>query len=52
VQAFRSAAVVVDAMDDAELERRIRTNTLKDLKGIGPKTAAAIAEALHGRVPE
>src|SRR4051794_41324208 len=48
VQAFRSAAVVVDGMDDAELERRIRTGTLKDLKGIGPKTAAVIAPAAEG----
>jgi len=52
VQAFRSAAVVVDAMDDAELERRIRTNTLKDLKGIGPKTATVIVQAAQGRVPD
>src|SRR4051794_41975803 len=48
VQAFRSAAVVVDGMDDAELERRIRTGTLKDLKGIGPKTAAGIPPAPEG----
>ncbi|WP_448628802.1 PHP domain-containing protein [Geodermatophilus sp. URMC 64] len=52
VQAFRSAAAVVDAMDDAELERRIRTNTLKDLKGIGPKTAAVIVQAAKGQVPD
>ena len=52
MQAFRSAAVVVDAMDDAELERRIRTNTLKDLKGIGPKTATVIVQAAQGRVPD
>ncbi|MGY1615366.1 PHP domain-containing protein [Geodermatophilus sp. SYSU D00691] len=52
VQAFRSAAAVVDAMDDAELERRIRTGTLTDLKGIGPKTATAIVQAAKGEVPE
>jgi len=52
VQAFRSAAIVVDAMDDAELERRIRTKTLTDLKGIGPKTATAIVQAHQGQVPE
>jgi putative hydrolase len=52
VQAFRSAATVVDAMDDAELERRIRTKTLTDLKGIGPKTATAIVQAHQGQVPE
>ena len=52
VQAFRSAAVVVDGMDDDELARRIRTGTLKDLKGIGPKTATVIVQAAQGEVPE
>jgi putative hydrolase len=52
VQAFRTAAAVVDGMTAEQLDVRIRTNTLKDLKGIGPKTAAAIAEAHQGRVPE
>jgi putative hydrolase len=52
VGAFRTAAAVVDTLDAAELDRRIRTNTLKDLKGIGPKTAAAIVEAHRGNVPE
>ncbi len=50
--AFRTAAAVVDTLDDAELGRRIRTNTLKDLKGVGPKTATAIVEAHKGQVPE
>ncbi len=52
MQAFRTAASVVDTMDDAELDRRIRTNTLKDLKGIGPKTATVIAQAHKGETPE
>ncbi|MGZ4547696.1 MAG: PHP domain-containing protein [Blastococcus sp.] len=52
VGAFRTAAAVVDTLDDAELDRRIRTGTLKDLKGIGPKTATAIVEAHRGAVPE
>jgi putative hydrolase len=52
VGAFRTAAAVVDAMDDAELDRRIRTNTLKDLKGVGPKTATVIVQAAKGEVPE
>jgi putative hydrolase len=52
VGAFRTAAAVVDTLDAAELDRRIRTNTLKDLKGIGPKTATAIVEAHRGGVPE
>jgi putative hydrolase len=52
VSAYRTAAAVVDGLDDAELDRRIRTGTLKDLKGIGPKTATAIAQAHRGEVPE
>jgi putative hydrolase len=51
VGAFRTAAAVVDTLDAAELDRRIRTNTLKDLKGVGPKTAAVIVEAHMGQVP-
>jgi putative hydrolase len=43
---------VVDTLDDVELDRRIRTNTLKDLKGVGPKTATAIVQAHRGEVPE
>ncbi|MGZ4670827.1 MAG: PHP domain-containing protein, partial [Blastococcus sp.] len=52
VGAFRTAAAVVDTLDDAELDRRIRTGTLKDLKGIGPKTATAIVQAHQGETPE
>jgi putative hydrolase len=52
VGAFRTAAAVVDTLDAAELDRRIRTNTLKDLKGVGPKTAVAIVQAHKGEVPE
>jgi putative hydrolase len=51
VAAFRTAAAVVDGLDDAELDRRLRTGTLKDLKGIGPKTAAVVVEAARGEVP-
>jgi putative hydrolase len=52
VAAFRTAAAVVDTLTPEQLDLRIRTNTLKDLKGIGPKTATAIAEAHRGQVPE
>ncbi|MGY1740282.1 MULTISPECIES: PHP domain-containing protein [unclassified Blastococcus] len=52
VAAFRTAAAVLDGLDDAELERRIRTRTLTDLRGIGPKTGAAIVQAHRGEVPE
>jgi putative hydrolase len=41
----------VAGLDDAELDRRIRTKTLTDLKGIGDKTAAVVLEAHRGEVP-
>jgi putative hydrolase len=43
---------VVDGLGADQLDLKIRTNTLKDLKGVGPKTAAVIVEAHQGRVPE
>ncbi|SEP21419.1 putative hydrolase [Trujillonella endophytica] len=43
---------MIDGLDDAELDRRIRTRTLTDLKGIGPKTGTAIVQAHRGEVPE
>jgi putative hydrolase len=51
VNAFRTAATVVNGLDDAELDRRVRTKTLTDLKGIGDKTAAVVVEAHEGAVP-
>jgi putative hydrolase len=52
VQAFRTAAAVVDRLDDEQLDLKIRTHTLKDLKGVGPKTAAVVVQAHKGQVPE
>jgi putative hydrolase len=52
VKAFRTAATVVAGLDDAELDRRVRTRTLKDLKGVGDKTATVVLEAHRGEVPE
>ncbi|TKJ28123.1 hypothetical protein A6V29_03150 [Blastococcus sp. CCUG 61487] len=52
VQAFRTAAAVVDGLDEDALDLKIRTNTLKDLKGVGPKTAAVVVQAHKGEVPE
>ncbi|MFF8606955.1 PHP domain-containing protein [Streptomyces sp. NPDC015346] len=51
VRAFRTAAAAVEAMPEGEAERRAAAGTLESVKGIGPKTAAVIAEALAGRVP-
>jgi putative hydrolase len=52
VAAFRTAAAVVDSLPEGELDRRISTRTLTDLRGIGPKTGAAIVQAHAGEVPE
>jgi putative hydrolase len=52
VQAFRTAAAVVDGLTADQLDLKIATNTLKDLKGVGPKTAAVVVEAHRGQVPE
>ena len=52
MQAFRTAATVVEGLSPEQLDLKIRTNTLKDLKGVGPKTAAVIVEAHKGQVTE
>jgi putative hydrolase len=52
VQAFRRAAAVLAEMPAAELTRRIADGTLQDLHGIGPATAAAIAQAAAGERPD
>ncbi|MFD3946121.1 PHP domain-containing protein [Streptomyces sp. NPDC058579] len=52
VRAFRTASAAVAAMADGEAERRATAGTLETVKGIGPKTAAVIREALEGRIPE
>ncbi len=52
VQAFRRAAATIEAIDQAELERRAASGRLRDLPGIGQVTATVIAEALAGRVPD
>ena len=52
MQAFRTAAAVVDGLSPEQLDLKIRTNTLKDLNGIGPKTAAVVVQAHKGEVPD
>ncbi|MEV5242066.1 PHP domain-containing protein [Streptomyces cinnamoneus] len=51
VKAFRTAAAVVAGMPEEEVRRRAAAQSLTDLKGIGPKTAAVVAEAVRGEVP-
>src|SRR5215469_15698194 len=52
VQAFRRAAGVLAALPAGELARRIADGSLEDLRGIGPATASAIAQAAAGQRPE
>jgi putative hydrolase len=52
VRAFRQAAAVVRGLPEGELAERGRTGTLEALPGIGPRTAAVVAQALAGRVPQ
>ncbi|MFE6101369.1 PHP domain-containing protein [Streptomyces laurentii] len=52
VRAFRTAAAAVTALGPEEVTRRAGAGTLESVKGIGPKTAAVVREALAGRVPE
>ncbi|MFE3093232.1 PHP domain-containing protein [Streptomyces sp. NPDC059248] len=52
VRAFRTAAAVVAGMSSDELAARTRSRrALEEVKGIGPKSAAVVLEALAGTVP-
>jgi putative hydrolase len=52
VMAYRNAADVVDALDDAQREKHGKANSWQSLPGIGPKTATVIAQAYAGREPD
>ncbi|MFJ9813413.1 PHP domain-containing protein [Streptomyces sp. NPDC101158] len=52
VRAFRTASAAVSALGADEVAKRAAGGTLESVKGIGPKTAAVVSEALAGRVPE
>jgi putative hydrolase len=51
VRAFRTAARVLAALPEGELRERADAGTLESLKGVGPKTANVVREALAGEVP-
>ncbi|WP_338682564.1 PHP domain-containing protein [Streptomyces acidiscabies] len=51
VKAFRTAARVLSALPEAEVADRAAAGTLESLKGVGPKTAQVVREALAGRTP-
>ncbi|GHH85619.1 PHP domain-containing protein [Streptomyces capitiformicae] len=52
VRAFRTASAVLGAMPADEVAERAATGSLEKLKGIGPKTAKVVREALAGQVPD
>ncbi|HEV7628909.1 MAG TPA: PHP domain-containing protein, partial [Streptomyces sp.] len=53
VRAFRTASDVLAGLSAAEIERRAAaTGALESLKGVGPKTAQVVREALRGEVPD
>jgi putative hydrolase len=52
VMAYRNAADIIEALDDDERDRLGTANSWQSLPGIGPKTAAVIAQAWSGVVPD
>lgn len=51
VRAFRTAARVLAELPEGEVRARAEAGTLESLRGVGPKTAKVVREALAGQVP-
>ncbi|WP_405420458.1 PHP domain-containing protein [Streptomyces erythrochromogenes] len=51
VRAFRTASAVVVRLGPEDVAARAAAGSLEAVKGLGPKTAAVVREALAGRVP-
>jgi putative hydrolase len=51
VKAFRTASAALSALGEGETAARAAAGTLEQLKGVGPKTAQVVREALAGDVP-
>lgn len=51
VRAFRTASAAVGALGDRETRERAAAGSLETVRGIGPKTAQVVREALAGEVP-
>ncbi|SCK35460.1 PHP domain-containing protein [Streptomyces sp. WMMB 322] len=51
VRAFRNASEVLAGLGAQEVQRRAAAGQLESLKGVGPKTAQVVREALGGEVP-
>ncbi|HST66601.1 MAG TPA: PHP domain-containing protein [Mycobacteriales bacterium] len=52
VRAFRRAADTLSEIPVDSLQRRVQLGTLRQLPGIGEKTAAVVAQSLAGEVPD
>ena len=52
VRAFRRAADVLAEIPVDSLQRRVELGTLRQLPGIGEKTAAVVAQSLAGQLPD
>ena len=52
VRAFRRAADVLSEIPVDSLQRRVELGTLRQLPGIGEKTAAVVAQSLAGQLPD
>ncbi len=51
VRAYRRAADTLAKLSADEVAERVRNGTLRDLAGVGEKTAAIVAEAVTGATP-
>ncbi|GLF96992.1 PHP domain-containing protein [Streptomyces yaizuensis] len=52
VRAFRTASAALAGLTAEEIADRAATGALERIKGVGPKTATVVREALAGGVPE
>ena len=52
VRAFRNAAAALAALPAATVARRAAGGTLRDIPGIGAKTAAVVVQSLAGQEPD
>ncbi len=52
VRAFRTAVATFSTLDPAEVRLRAEQGRLRDLKGVGEKTAEVVTQALAGGVPD
>ncbi|MDI9885056.1 PHP domain-containing protein [Streptomyces sp. HNM0645] len=51
VRAFRTASAAVTALGEDEVTGRAAAGSLESVRGLGPKTAQVVREALAGQVP-